>query len=169
MWTERTRCHVRRYHGTEKARDRDRRYRERNRATIRERGRQRYWGPLHDQLRAAARVREHAWRTNHPGLAAERSRAWYAAHKDRAYTRKLRKVYGIQREDLDRLYARQGGKCAVCLRDAPRTDLCVDHDHASGRVRGLLHKTCNSAIGLLGDSAEIATNAARYLSARGAV
>lgn len=53
--------------------------------------------------------------------------------------------------------------CAKCGVGKP-LDLHVDHDHADGRIRGLLCATCNHAIGLLGDTYEGVCNALRYLS-----
>lgn len=61
----------------------------------------------------------------------------------------LRK-YGIAQADYDALLERQGGVCASCG-SAPTKGkglrLVVDHDHTTGRVRGLLCLSCNCAIG----------------------
>jgi hypothetical protein len=40
---------------------------------------------------------------------------------------------------------------------------CVDHDHATGRVRGLLCAACNAALGLLQDNPRVILSAADYL------
>jgi len=61
---------------------------------------------------------------------------------------KLRQRYGITVEEYERLFVQQGGLCVICRRTS--TDgrsLAVDHDHATGRVRGLLCVTCNVRIG----------------------
>jgi Pyruvate/2-oxoacid:ferredoxin oxidoreductase delta subunit len=72
----------------------------------------------------------------------------------------LQRRYGITIEDRDRMLADQGGVCAVC---ADRPAVVVDHDHATGAVRGLLCKGCNVAIGVLGDASGI-QRALDYLS-----
>ena len=54
----------------------------------------------------------------------------------------------------------QGGLCAIC-RQAPAVH--VDHDHATGTVRGLLCFPCNAAIGHLRDDPQIMRRAAAYL------
>lgn len=61
----------------------------------------------------------------------------------------LRK-YGITPTEYDAMLESQGGACAVCKqddRDRLGRRLHVDHDHISGRVRGLLCTRCNNAIG----------------------
>lgn len=45
------------------------------------------------------------------------------------------------------MYERQDGRCAVCKKSFPRLD--VDHDHATGLVRGLLCRRCNLAVGFI--------------------
>lgn len=73
--------------------------------------------------------------------------------------------YGLTIEQFDEMSAKQGGRCAVCG-SPPRNgkaNLDVDHDHKTGKVRGLLCDVCNRAIGLLGDDAESLARAAQYL------
>lgn len=69
-------------------------------------------------------------------------------------------VYNLTAADYDALMSRQSGRCAICKGGGP---LLVDHDHATGAVRGLLCHQCNIALGWLRDSADLALNAARYL------
>ena len=75
--------------------------------------------------------------------------AWRAANgsRIRAYQRRYR--YGIKAEEYDALWAAQKGRCALCdipAADAPKGALHVDHDHQTGRVRGLLCLRCNSTL-----------------------
>lgn len=56
----------------------------------------------------------------------------------------------------------QGGACAVCLHPFSATPF-VDHDHVTGRVRGLLCDPCNKAIGFLRDDPVIAMSVVMYL------
>lgn len=79
---------------------------------------------------------------------------------------RIEKVYGLSSTEYDRLLAFQNGRCAIC-RGRPRSKrLAVDHDHATGAVRGLLCSRCNNeALGSLHDSVQLAWNAYHYLSA----
>lgn len=57
----------------------------------------------------------------------------------------LRLLYGITLAQYDQLLEKQQEACAVCLRKASvfKTNLCVDHDHSTGEIRGLLCTNCN--------------------------
>jgi Recombination endonuclease VII len=72
----------------------------------------------------------------------------------------LRRTFGITVDEHDRLLAEQGGKCAVCGDDNPTH---TDHDHVSGKVRGLLCGRCNLGIGLFLDDAVRMEAAMAYL------
>lgn len=83
---------------------------------------------------------------------------------NKAHRARVAKVYGIEPEDYDRLYAAQGGRCAICRRATGKTRrLSVDHDHISGRVRGLLCKPCNQMLGHARDDVDFFYRAMRYL------
>ena len=93
------------------------------------------------------------WRLKHPDKADVFIRRWMKAHpeKIKVYRRKqnLRK-YGITPEQFDALLASQGGVCAlfeVCGSREPggSGEWHVDHDHETGRIRGLLCTCCNTS------------------------
>jgi hypothetical protein len=52
--------------------------------------------------------------------------------------------YGIGAAEFDELDAQQGGVCAICGRESPEH---VDHDHETGKVRGILCFNCNGGLG----------------------
>ena len=93
--------------------------------------------------------------------------------KQKEYSLKYR--FGITLEQHTDLYTKQSGCCAICGKQltqfAESTDLssvaCVDHNHTTGEVRGLLCNHCNTAIGLLQENPVILNNALSYLLERG--
>lgn len=57
----------------------------------------------------------------------------------------------------------QQGCCACCRRNFDGQKIIVDHDHETGKIRGLLCDQCNRGIGLLQESILVLNNAANYL------
>ena len=56
------------------------------------------------------------------------------------------KHLGVTTEVYERMLASQGGGCAICGNEPKTRRLHVDHDHATGRVRGLLCHRCNRVL-----------------------
>jgi hypothetical protein len=78
----------------------------------------------------------------------------------------LEAKYGINQVVYEQMLKEQDGKCAVCFIEEKYTEnsrLCVDHNHETGEIRGLLCKKCNQALGLLQDNADFCESAGRYL------
>jgi Recombination endonuclease VII len=103
-----------------------------------------------------------AWQVEHPEMVRARMDAFRAAGKKKVSDRKsrLKRKYGLTLEGFDALLESQGGGCAICGR--PDVDN-VDHDHATGRVRGILCFKCNVAIGLIDEDSDRARAAGEYL------
>lgn len=70
--------------------------------------------------------------------------------------------YRLSRDDWRKLWEWQGGKCGICGKP-PKTTLCIDHDHKTGLVRGLLHPLCNGKLGKVKDDIEWLRGAMAYL------
>lgn len=97
----------------------------------------------------------------------ERTAKYYLANKEAFKDRKLRFSYGIGLADYNELLEKQGGGCAICG-GPPRGGRSkkyfhVDHDHVTGKVRGLLCHYCNTAIGSLQENPERLEKAIEYL------
>jgi hypothetical protein len=86
--------------------------------------------------------------------------------------RHLQKNYRLTTFQFNEMWEEQNGKCAICCNSmAPRgrkaDAVTVDHNHATGEVRGLLCRACNHGIGNLKDNPDVLANAAKYLSQKG--
>lgn len=75
---------------------------------------------------------------------------------------KTLKQYGITSFDYERLLEAQRGVCAICG-DPPNGSFAVDHNHASGVVRGLLCRQCNLVVGNAREAVWILQSAAAYI------
>jgi Recombination endonuclease VII len=72
----------------------------------------------------------------------------------------LKRRYGLSAEEVDALVLAQRGRCAIC-REAPAEH--VDHDHLTGKVRGVLCFNCNGGLGQFRDRADLMAFAIAYL------
>lgn len=72
----------------------------------------------------------------------------------------LHKRYGINPQRYENILLAQDNGCAIC---GSKQKLHMDHDHDTGEIRGVLCGSCNRAIGLLKDSFDIVSSAAKYL------
>lgn len=90
---------------------------------------------------------------------------WRKRNPDKAREYNFKSKYGITTKEYDELYTGQSGCCALCSKHSTELSrpLCVDHDHETGKVRGLLCSTCNSGLGKLGDNEEGLLKALEYL------
>lgn len=101
----------------------------------------------------------------------EASAAWFRNYRkerpEAVRASMLRQSYGMDLDDYERIYDAQGGVCKICGTPDPggrwNSSLCVDHDHATGFVRGLLCHDCNVGLGFFDDSPEKMMAALQYL------
>lgn len=116
--------------------------------------------------RIAAHKREYY--STHPGeeeIKRAYNKAYNATHPKDNYGYRLRSKFGMSKSEYNELLTAQGGVCAICKKKAWNSKRpCVDHDHDTGKVRGLLCHRCNLAIGQIDDNPQIARLMADYLS-----
>lgn len=76
--------------------------------------------------------------------------------------RRLNK-FNLSIDDYNILLKNQGSRCAICKKESART-LHIDHDHVTGRIRGLLCVSCNLALGYFKDNSNNLKSATTYLN-----
>jgi recombination endonuclease VII len=101
--------------------------------------------------------RRHRWDTDPEYQEKQRAR-----HRGKARASWLKANYGISLEDYELMLRRQGGACAICKKKPDKT-LCVDHCHATRKVRRLLCSKCNTGLGCYDDDPSLLRAAAAYL------
>ena len=125
-------------------------------------GCQREYGRVRRQLphvKEAQKRHGKNYRTNNAARVAAYMRVYHLAN-----------TYGLTVADYDAMKAEQGGVCAICKQpplehfwDGRVKELCIDHDHETGKVRGLLCGLCNKGIGNFRDNPRLMTEAIGYL------
>ena len=97
----------------------------------------------------------------------KKTRDKYCSNKMKDYD--LKKQYGITLEDYEELFKQQKGCCKICdrhiseLNQKHKKNLCVDHCHKTGKIRGLLCDKCNRGLGLFCDDKSLLLKAINYL------
>lgn len=86
-------------------------------------------------------------------------------NKEKAIDNQLRIKYGISLSDYNKLKEKQNNCCEICGRHESefKRRMCVDHNHATGEVRGLLCNHCNTALGHVFEDESILLNMINYL------
>ncbi len=86
-------------------------------------------------------------------------------YREKTWEQFILKEYGITGEEYHSLFKAQDGRCAICgiHQDDLRKKLSVDHNHTTGKVRGLLCDKCNQGLGYFNDSPERLKTAIEYV------
>ncbi len=169
----------------EKLAAKSRAYREANKETLA--ARKKAYQEAHKETLAA---KSKAYREANKEKLAARKKAYYEAHKEEIKARRnseekrqarrayrvankehrrdkgLQRKYGISLADYNRMFAEQGGCCKICGKQESRgrnKKLVVDHNHANGKVRGLLCHHCNVVLGKAFEKQAVLTKAREYL------
>lgn len=148
------------YKDSEKRRENDKRNREKNRAKERERSRRR-------AMQANYKEYQKEYRERNREKAKQTTREW--VRTDHGRNKILLNKYGITLAQYNQMLKEQGGVCAICkqpeqmLYKGKPKRLCVDHDHKTGKVRGILCQRCNTTLGRYEDNPELMRNLITYL------
>ena len=95
----------------------------------------------------------------------------YCTPRCRSRAGKIWRRYKATPTDIYKLYKLQRGRCAICEARGDVQELgykkygpfCIDHDHKTGKVRGLLCSHCNKGLGLFRDCQAFLVSAIEYL------
>lgn len=81
------------------------------------------------------------------------------------YEYRLYRDHGMGKDEFDTMLKEQDGRCAICHKELDKPHL--DHDHKTGKVRGILCPTCNWGLGMFKDSIRNLASAIVYLEDHG--
>lgn len=108
----------------------------------------------------SVRVTSKKWLASKPGY---HKKYYTEVYKQNSREKRYFSTYGITIAEYDNLFTLQNGVCAVCGKDNGKRRLCIDHDHKTGKIRGLLCHACNTTLGHSRDDVSILGKLIGYL------
>ena len=122
---------------------------------------------LYSYCKACKAEMVRAYVQRNPEEVRRRARERKATPSGRLRVRKsnLKQSFGISKSEFDRKWRDQGKTCAICGARRRRGEpvFALDHDHATGMIRGILCHNCNRALGLANDDIRLLERAIKYL------
>jgi hypothetical protein len=107
-----------------------------------------------------------SWRKANPEKARAAQRKcrmkWRDKYNEKRRINRRKAAYGIEHGDFIAMLEVQQHRCAICPTPID-SRAHLDHDHLTGKVRGILCGRCNVGLGMFGDSPDVLTNAIEYL------
>jgi hypothetical protein len=110
-------------------------------------------------------ISTYAWRAKNKDRYNENMRKLRATDKEMFKNIDLKRTHGITIDDYNKMLKEQDHKCKICKKSNPssKRTLAVDHDHKTGKIRGLLCYGCNRALHTL-DNSDLFEAAVDYLN-----
>ncbi len=100
-----------------------------------------------------------------PGKFKAISKEYRRTHPDSMRKSDLKRNYGMTIEQYNQMFVSQNGSCLICgKQNLTNKHLNVDHNHQTGKVRGLLCQFCNTGLGNFKDEKELLLKAFKYLN-----
>lgn len=128
----------------------------------------RYGKGTNTQCRVCHKESQKKWNATHKPQIAALYRRYRESHREKVknnqFANRLKKIYGINIDIYNQMLLEQNGRCSICFgHQVNSRKMCVDHDHETGTVRGLLCSNCNTALGLMQENKERLFKMIEYL------
>jgi len=89
---------------------------------------------------------------------------WNKDHRDHRRQCKIERLYGLSHKNWLKMWEDQNGRCKICGENFTKPgDANVDHNHKTGKIRGLICRKCNLGLGNFNDDPELLIKASKYL------
>ena len=129
-----------------------------------------YSQEYYQRTKEAHKERNRKWREKNRERRKTYQKEYHERNKNKArqygWEYQLRTQYSITKEDYETILSSQIGCCAICKGKCTRR-FAVDHDHNTGKIRGLLCNKCNRGLGLFLDNPNYLEAAAKYIKQGG--
>lgn len=92
-----------------------------------------------------------------------KKREYKQNNKEYIEERRCKKTYNLTFEEIDQILITQNHKCLICGKSLMETKRCIDHDHKTGKIRGILCDMCNTGLGHFYDNPEFLRKTVLYI------
>jgi hypothetical protein len=120
-----------------------------------------------EERKAKHRESMKKWKKKNRDKVLNQKKRYYTKNKDKwvVQRHKIERKYGIKEEDYKAMLEDQEYCCAICGNhfNTQKRRLAIDHDHKTGKIRGLLCDSCNLGLGSFKDDINILQSAIIYL------
>ena len=138
-------------------------------------------GSAYRQCPKCCREYARKWALEHPEQSKESKRKWKSKNPDHDKERYRKnpegfreksfiRTYNITIKDYNLLLQQQNMVCAICKKpeirkhkNGKKYNMAIDHDHNTGKIRGLLCNKCNTSLGLLDENIQNMKNMIKYI------
>lgn len=116
-------------------------------------------------------IRSRDYKRNHKKQQADYRAAYSKDNKDEICIHRYKTKHGLTRKEVKLLLKLSKGTCQLCGLEETAKDrngkikrLCIDHNHVTGAVRGVICYSCNIVLGHFKDNIERFEKAIKYLT-----
>lgn len=111
--------------------------------------------------------RKRKWERENPEKVKASNKRWRENNRGKTKIAALKAVYGLSEDEFRELLDSTIGACPICEEEFGSHTACIDHDHETGEIRGIICRKCNLMLGRINDDIDILLNAIEYLKKEG--
>lgn len=93
------------------------------------------------------------------------NKKYYKKHRDKMISSHYERRYGLTTKQRKEMYLEQNGCCILCNEPVNYEKICTEHNHTTGKVRGLACSRCNNFIGYIETNSHLVQPILDYLEA----
>jgi hypothetical protein len=121
-----------------------------------------------EEKREKNKARQIRYRARHREKIRADEATYRRENPDKVKEHRRKHVFGISPMEFNRFHDKQGFSCRICGQTpedptGKAKTLHIDHNHTTGKIRGLLCRHCNTMLGYARDSIDNLRNAIQYL------
>jgi len=103
------------------------------------------------------------WRDTHKQYLQDYRRKWNSEHQVYKKEKHYKSHYNLTLQDIEEMLIKCENMCPICNTNITIKNSAIDHDHSTGKIRGILCRRCNKGLGHFKDNSQVLIKASEYL------